>query len=67
MGSAFADRLLIPNPKARKIIAAFSSPSACWQVAGEGVAPRNVPEEFKKKVEKVNKAEQEASCMVILT
>jgi hypothetical protein len=66
MGSVFADRLLIPNPKARKVIAAFSSRSACWQIEGEGVAPRNVPEDFKRKVDKAIKAEQQASCMVIL-
>ena len=63
-GTSFADRLVIPNPTARKVIAAFSGRSATWQTS-DGISRSKVPQDFKIKFDKEIQAQQVTSCTVI--
>ncbi len=60
VGSTFASRLCIEDPGARKTISIFTSRN----YKDDDRAPKQIPEDFKKKVEKVKNANQKASCTV---
>lgn len=62
VGSTFASRLCIEDAGARRTISVFTSRNSSYRDSDR--APKQIPEEFKKKVDKAKVANEKASCTV---